>query len=225
MRILVVEDDNALREVVVSILKEEKYHIDEAAAGDEGLYLAKQDIYDLLILDIMLPEVSGLEIIHRIRDAGSVVPVLLLTARDSVEDRVVGLDAGADDYLVKPFAIPELLARIKALLRRKGNFGHEGDICWAGLRMDSRLKDAFVNNQPLGLTVKEFELLEFLVLNRGQIVSKEQILDRVWGFDSDTTIGVVDVYMHYLRKKLAAQQMDSLIQTIRGVGFILKEMQ
>lgn len=223
MKFLIVEDDNDLREALVTILKEDGYDIDEAAAGDEGFYLAKQDIYDLVLLDVMLPEMNGIEIIQALRSSGNSVPVLLLTARDSVEDKVIGLDAGADDYLVKPFAIPELQARIKALLRRKGNFGQEGELCWCSVKLDSKMRDGVVGHQPLGLTAKEYELLEFLVINRGQIVSKEQILDRVWGFESDTTLGIVDVYMHYLRKKLAAIGLDTLVQTVRGAGFMLKE--
>lgn len=223
MRILVVEDDNGLREAIVSILKEEKYVVDEASSGDEGLYLAKQDIYDLVILDIMLPAVSGLEIVRSIRNSKNMVPILLLTARDSIEDRVIGLNSGADDYLVKPFAIPEFLARIKALLRRKGSLVNDGELLWGNIRLDTKVKDAFIDNQPLGLTSKEYELFEFLILNCRQILSKEQIFDRVWGFESDTTIGIVDVYMHYLRKKLAAYNLGDLIQTVRGAGFILRE--
>ena len=223
MKILIIEDDSALREALVSILKEEGYETDEAASGDEGLYLARQGIYDLILLDIMLPEVDGLSIVKTLRGVGQTVPVLLLTARDSIEDRVTGLDAGADDYLVKPFAIPELQARIKALLRRRGNFGTEGDLCWNGVRLDGRMREGYVGSEGLALTAKEYELLEFLVLNRGQIVSKEQVLDRVWGFESDTTLGIVDVYMHYLRKKLAPFGLDQFVQTIRGAGFLLRE--
>lgn len=223
MKFLIVEDDNDLREALVTILKEDGYYVDEAATGDEGLYLAKQDIYDLVLLDVMLPEMNGIEIIQALRSSGNSVPILLLTARDSVEDKVIGLDAGADDYLVKPFAIPELQARIKALLRRKGNFGQEGELSWCSVKLDNKMRDGVVGHQPLGLTAKEYELLEFLVINRGQIVSKEQILDRVWGFESDTTLGIVDVYMHYLRKKLATIGLDTLVQTVRGAGFMLKE--
>lgn len=222
MRILVVEDDSGLREALAAILRESQYSVDEAENGEEGLYLASQDIYDLLILDIMLPELSGLEIVKTLRRQGNPVPVLLLTARDSVEDRVRGFDHGADDYLIKPFATPELLARVKALIRRKGNFAHENDLHWGMLRLDSKLREAFCRDKALGLTAKEYELLEFLMLNRGQLLSKEQILDRIWGFESDTSLGIVDVYMHYLRKKLAPQQLDNLIQTVRGAGFILK---
>ncbi len=223
MKILVVEDDHALREAIVSLLKEENYFIDEAAAGDEGLYLAEQGIYDLMILDIMLPEINGLEIVKRIRSKGNTLPILLLTARDSVDDRVCGLETGADDYLVKPFAIQELLARIKALLRRSGSLANDGKIGYGGIWVDSKLRDGFVDTHSLGLTAKEYELLEFLVLNKEQILTREQIFDRVWGFESETTISVVDLYIHYLRKKLAPMGRDSLLQTVRGAGFMFKE--
>lgn len=223
MRILVVEDDSGLREAVVAILKEENYLVDEAATGDEGLFLASQGIHDLLVLDIMVPEVTGLEILKELRNSGSTVPVLLLTARDSVEDRVTGLDTGADDYLVKPFAMRELLARIKALLRRRGNLGQEGRLTWGALMLDPKAREGNINSQSLGLTAKEYELLEFLVVNCHQILSREQIFDRIWGFESDTTISIVDLYIHYLRKKLAPYGMDSAIQTVRGAGFMLKE--
>lgn len=225
MRILVVEDDAALREAVVSILREEKYLVEEAATGEEGLYLAGQNIHDLIVLDIMLPEVSGLEILRNLRSNGSNVPVLLLTARDSVEDRVVGLDTGADDYLVKPFAIRELVARVKALLRRKGSLGNEGELSCSGVVLDTKVKEGFAHKQPLGLTAKEYELLEFFVLNPRQILSREQIFDRIWGFESDTTINIVDLYVHYLRKKLAPYDLDRLIHTVRGAGFMFKEIQ
>ena len=223
MKILVVEDDKALREAVVFLLREEKYVVDEAAAGDEGLYLANQDIYDLLILDIMLPAISGLEIVRTLREQENATPILLLTARDSIEDRVIGLELGADDYVVKPFAIPELLARIKALLRRRGNLGRQGALHCGGVMLDNKVRDGFINHSPLGLTVKEYDLLEYLILNHGQILTKEQIFDRVWGFDSETTLNIVDVYIHYLRRKLAAQGADILIQTVRGAGFMFKE--
>jgi len=223
MKILVVEDDHALREAVATLLKEEHYLVDEAATGDEGLYLAEQGIFDLLVLDIMLPGMSGLEIIKRLRGHGSTVPILLLTARDSVADRVIGLDAGADDYLVKPFAIPELLARIKALLRRLGNLSTDGELSYGGILLNSKVRDGFVGKEPLGLTVKEYELLEFLIINHNQILTREQIFDRIWGFESETNINIVDLYIHYLRKKLAPYQRDTLIQTIRGAGFMFKE--
>ncbi len=223
MRILVVEDDDMLREAVVAVLQEEFYLVEEAAAGSEGLYKALQGIYDLVVLDIMLPEMSGLVIVKKIRAQGISIPVLLLTARDSIEDRVTGLEAGADDYLIKPFAVPELLARVKALLRRGGNIGNEGELSYGEITINARVKDAFINEVPLHLTVKEYELLEFLLINREQILTREQIYDRIWGLESDTTINIVDLYIHYLRKKLAPYGRDALIQTIRGAGFILKE--
>ncbi len=223
MKILVVEDDDPLREAIVSLLTEENYIIDEAATGDEGLYLAEQGIYDLLVLDIMLPEISGLDIVKQVRTAGDAVPILLLTARDSVADKVNGLETGADDYLVKPFAIQELLARIKALLRRGGAVANDGKISYGGVMVDSKVRDGFVDSQALGLTTKEYDLLEFLVLNKEQILTREQIFDRVWGFESETTINVVDLYIHYLRKKLAQSSHDSLLRTVRGAGFMFKE--
>ncbi len=223
MRILVVEDDAVLREAIVALLTEENYLVDYAQSGDEGLYLAQQSIHDLLILDIMLPEMSGLEIVGSLRAKGYTVPILLLTARDSVDDRVTGLESGADDYLVKPFASRELLARMRALLRRKGNLIPEGELHYSGVSLNTKLRDGMVQQQPLGLTTKEYDVLEFLLLNKEQILTRDQLFDRIWGFDSDTTISIVDLYIHYLRKKLAPYRLDKLIQTVRGAGFMLKE--
>jgi DNA-binding response OmpR family regulator len=223
VRILVVEDDQMLREVVVAVLKEEEYLIHETGNGEEGLYLASQNVHDLLILDIMLPEVSGLEIVKALRSKSITMPIMLLTAKDSVQDRVIGLNSGADDYLVKPFAIPELLARVKALLRRTGMGGKEGDLLYGDISVNSKLRDGFVDKNALQLTSKEYELLEYLILNQGHILTREQIFDRIWGFESETTIGIVDLYIHYLRKKLTAHGSQIVIQTIRGAGFMMKE--
>jgi Response regulators consisting of a CheY-like receiver domain and a winged-helix DNA-binding domain len=222
MRILVVEDDNILREATVSILAGEDYLVDQASTGDEGLYLAKQGIHDLIVLDIMLPGINGLEIVKILRNNGCAVSILLLTAKDSVDDRVIGLESGADDYLVKPFAMRELLARIKALFRRKGNLIIEDQINCGKLILDSKIKDGFVNEEPLGLTNKEYEILEFLALNKEQILTRDQIFDRVWGLESDISSTIVDIYIHHLRKKLIAYGLDTFIQTVRGVGFMLK---
>lgn len=223
VRILVVEDDQMLREIVVDVLKEEKYLVDETGSGEEGLYLALQGVYDLLLLDIMLPEINGLEIVKNLRSQGNAVPILLFTAKDSVQDRVVGLNSGADDYLIKPFAIPELLARIHALLRRTGMGSKEGEIGYGDVSINPKLKDGFLGKQALQLTSKEYELLEYLILNQGHILTREQIFDRIWGFESETTIGIVDLYIHYLRKKMASHGGENLIQTIRGAGFMMRE--
>jgi len=222
VKVLVVEDDPRLREAVVAVLKEDKYLIEETGTGDEGLYLAEKSIHDLLILDIMLPQISGLEIVKRVRAQGNFVPILLLTAKDSVEDKVRGLNCGADDYLVKPFAVPELLARVKALLRRKGGRG-EGELSYKTISVNPNLKDGFIEDKSLGLTSKEYELLEYLVFNQERILSREQVFDRIWGLESETGIGIVDLYIHYLRKKMSPYGQDILLQTIRGAGFMLKE--
>ena len=222
VRILVVEDDQMLREAVVNILKEGEYLIEEASSGDEGLYLAEQGTHDLLILDIMLPEISGLKIVERVRSQGKTVPILLLTAKDSVEDKVTGLNSGADDYMVKPFAVPELLARVKALLRRNGGGGKEGELSYGTVSINPKLKDGFIQGEPLHLTSKEYELLEYMILNQEHILSREQVFDRIWGFESETGIGIVDLYIHYLRKKMLPYGQDLLIQTVRGAGFMLK---
>jgi len=223
MRILVIEDDNILREAIVALLLEENYIVDEASTGSDGLYWAEQCIHDLLVLDIMLPEVSGLDIVKTLRAQGCSLSILLLTARDSVDDRVIGLELGADDYLVKPFAIRELLARIKALIRRKGNLVTEDELSYKGISLNSKVRDGFAGDHSLSLSAKEYNILEFLILNKEQILTRDQIFDRIWGYDSDAAMSIVDLYIHYLRKKLAPYGLDTLIQTVRGTGFILRE--
>jgi two-component system, OmpR family, response regulator CiaR len=222
MRILVVEDERSLLNVIAEILKDEEYEVDLADNGGDGYTLAATGIYDLLILDIMLPEMDGLEIIQKLRAQSIDTPVIFLTAKDSVEDRVKGLDAGADDYLVKPFASEELLARIRAVLRRNGLLGSEGEVSYGRIRLPEKAFDGYVDDKPLHLTSKEYELLKYLVYNKEQILTRGQILDRVWGFDSEAGDSVVDLYVHYLRKKLAAHGCDDYIRTVRGVGYMLK---
>ncbi|WP_028401958.1 response regulator transcription factor [Ectobacillus panaciterrae] len=221
MKILVIEDDHPLLEGVTSVLKEEGYEIDFSITGDEGLFLAQQNIYDAIILDIMLPEIDGFEIIKELRTNSIKTPILLLTAKDSVEDRVKGLDAGADDYLIKPFAVPELLARLRVLLREKGTIGDQ-ELSYGPIRLNVQEHDGYIDNDKLHLTIKEYELLEYFLRNREQILIRDQIFNRIWGLDSDVGLGVVDVYVHHLRKKLSAFHYDYLIHTVRGVGFMLK---
>lgn len=223
LRILIVEDERALRDAVATVLKEEAYQVDEADNGLEGLYLAEQRIHDLIILDVMLPGMDGVTVLGELRKKGVAVPILLLTAKDGVEDRVLGLDAGADDYMIKPFAMRELLARLRVLMRRHLRGAKDGELNYGNLSVRCHFMEGYANGEPLKLTAKEFELMEFLLLNREQILTKEQLLDRVWGIDSDASPGVVDVYVHYLRKKLTPSGCDQYIHTIRGVGYMLKE--
>jgi len=222
MKILVVEDDEMLRSAITAVLTDEGYCVEGTGNGDEGLFLAEQAIYDLLVLDIMLPGMSGLEIVKQLRLKAIHVPVLLLTAKDSIEDRVTGLNIGADDYVVKPFAVAELLARIKALLRRKGG-DLEELLVYNNISLSSKLQEAYCESVAMGLTGKEFELLEYLVVNRERILTREQIFDRLWGYESESSYGIVDVYVHLIRKKMGVMGCEHLIRTVRGVGYMLKD--
>jgi two-component system response regulator CiaR len=223
MRILVVEDELPLLQTIQTLLQEEGYQVDPTGCGEEGCYLAEQGIYDLVVLDRMLPGMDGVKIVQTLRAKQVVTPILFLTARDSIEDMVKGLDSGADDYMTKPFGVPELLARVRALLRRRGGIENEDRLEYDQLVLTGRTKEAAIAGQPLDLTLKEFELFEYLLRNRGQILTREQICLRVWGLDSDVGSNVVDVYVFYLRKKLKPFDYDHMIHTIRNVGYILKE--
>jgi DNA-binding response OmpR family regulator len=220
LKLLVVEDHHDLREAMIEMLADE-FEVDGACDGDEGLFLAQQNIYDAIILDVMLPGIDGFSIVRRLREDGIETPVLFLTARDSLEDRVKGLDFGGDDYLVKPFQSPELKARLRALLRRSGALTTKQTIRYRGIELFGKEKGVVVDGQPLKLTSKQYELLEYLVHNQGVILTKEQIFDRIWGFDSDTTIAIVEVFVHQLRKKLEPFGYHADIQTVRGIGYML----
>lgn len=221
MLILAVEDEQALLQAIAGVLTDEGYQVDTAERGDDGLLLAQRGIYDLLVLDIMMPGMDGLTLVKTLRAKGIMTPVLFLTAKDSVQAKVEGLDAGADDYLVKPFATEELTARARALLRRHGKTGAEGEMAYGPIALKINEYDGFVDDEPMKLTTKEFELLKYFLQNREQILTRQQIFDRVWGIDSDANYGVVDLYVHYLRKKLG--QYEGFIRTIRNVGYILKK--
>jgi two-component system, OmpR family, response regulator CiaR len=222
MRLLVVEDNLPLLDSIVQLLSDE-FEVDQASNGDDGLFLAQQNIHDAIILDVMLPGIDGFEVLKTIRKDGSKIPVLFLTARDSLEDRVMGLDSGGDDYLTKPFQAAELKARIRALLRRSGSLTTSQTIQYRGIELLGKERDVLVDDTSIKLTAKQYELLEYLIQNKGAILTKEQIYDRVWGFDSDTTIAIVEVFMHHLRKKLEPFGYHSDIKTIRGVGYMLND--
>ena len=222
MKILVVEDHEEVLTSIVELLSAD-FTVDSASDGDEGLFLAMQNIYDVIVLDVMLPHKNGFDIVKDLREEGILTPVLFLTAKDSLEDRVEGLNLGADDYLVKPFQGPELLARIYALLRRSGKISIDSSLKYEGIVLKGKEHPVEVNGETIHLTIKQFELLEYLIQNQGKILMKEQIFDRIWGFDSDTTVAIVEVYVHQLRKKLELFNYGTAIKTVRGIGYIMKE--
>jgi len=222
MKILVVEDHKTVLDTIVAILSED-YEVDSTTQGDEGLFLAQQNIYDCIVLDVMLPEINGFDIVKELRNDQIKTPVLFLTAKDSLEDRVHGLILGADDYLVKPFQAAELTARVHALLRRSGSLTNEKTVKFLGIELLGKENPICVNDEEVKLTSKQYELMEYLIHNKGKILTREQIFDRIWGYDSDTTIGIVEVYVHQLRKKFEPFDYDQCIKTVRGIGYILKE--
>ncbi|WP_144527299.1 response regulator transcription factor [Peribacillus simplex] len=222
MKVLVVEDNVSLLESIRQILTDE-YEVDTADNGEDGLFMAQQSIYDIIILDVMLPGIDGFEIVRKIREAKIDTSVLFLTAKDALEDRVRGLEMGGDDYLVKPFQAPELKARIRALLRRSGIISLEQHVKYRNIELLEKEKDILIDGKVIKMTLKQFELLEYLIQNNGKILTREQIFDRIWGFDSDTTIAIVEVFIHHLRKKLEPFNYHKDIQTVRGIGYMLKQ--
>jgi DNA-binding response OmpR family regulator len=224
MHILVVEDDQRLARLLQRVLAEERHAVDIAYAGGRGLDLALSGGYDLIILDLMLPDRDGVDVCRSLRAEGIEVPVLMLTARGSVEDRVGGLNAGADDYLVKPFAMAELLARVNALLRRRDRAFDVGtQLSVDGLTMDLLRREVRRDGRVIELTPKEFALLEYLMRNPGMALSRTQIIDHVWRYDLDAVSNVVDIYIHYLRDKIDRGARRPLIKTVRGVGYKIAE--
>lgn len=221
MKVLVVEDNLSLLESIKQILSDE-YEVDTADNGDDGLFMAQQNIYDCVVLDVMLPGMDGFEIVQKLRAEKLDANVLFLTAKDALEDRVKGLEMGGDDYLVKPFQAPELKARIRALLRRSGILSMDIHTKYRGMELLSKERGMVVDGQPVKITLKQYELLEYLIQNKGKILTREQIFDRIWGFDSDTTIAIVEVFIHHLRKKLEPFHYQKDIQTVRGIGYMLK---
>jgi two-component system copper resistance phosphate regulon response regulator CusR len=223
MKILVVEDDRGALRFIKKGLTESGYSIDAVINGEDGLFLATNHSYDLIILDVMLPGLNGFEIISDLRKAGKETPVVFLTARDAPDDIVKGLNLGADDYLVKPFAFAELLARIKAVLRRGGKEKRFEQLCVGDLSLDLVARTAQRNRQRIELSGKEFMLLEYLMRNSGHVLTRTMILEKVWGYNFDTSSNIIDVHINRLRGKIDRQFKNRLIHTIKGVGYVLKE--
>jgi len=223
MRVLVVDDERAVRDSLRRALELEGYVVELAADGEEALErLAQNGEPDAVVLDILMPRMDGLEVCRRLRREGHRLPVLMLTARDEVENRVAGLDAGADDYVTKPFALEELLARLRALLRRTTS-GSGEVLRFADLELDPKTREVRRAGAPIELTRTEFSLLELFLLNPRQVLTRSVIFERVWGYDFGFSSNSLDVYIGYLRRKTEAGERPRLIQTVRGVGYALRE--
>ena len=222
MRVLVVEDDSQVRTALARALNFEGYDVETANDGAEGLEKVLTADPDAIVLDVMMPHVDGLEATRRLRARGDTRPILMLTARHEVSDRVAGLDAGADDYLVKPFALEELLARLRALLRRTEP--ETNDVMRVGdLSLDPSTREVYRGEAAIELTKTEFQLLELLMFNEGIVLTRETIYERIWGFDFGTSSNSLDVYIGYLRRKTEPDDAARLIQTIRGVGYVIRQ--
>ncbi len=221
MRLLLVEDDPNLGRFIEKGLQEERYAVDVAADGEEGLLLATINQYDLIILDIMLPKLDGLSVCRKLRAERKTTPVLMLTARETVEDRVAGLDTGADDYLTKPFAFAELLARVRSLLRR-GSVLPSGRLTALDLELDPVSHRVWRAGQEIPLTNKEFALLEYLLRNANQVLTRTAIIEHIWDIHYDSMTNIVDVHIRALRAKIDRSFPPPLIHTVRGVGYVLK---
>lgn len=224
MRILIVEDEKRMADALEYLLKKEKYQVDVCYDGEAGLDAALSNIYDAIVLDRMLPSIDGIQIMKEIRTEGLKVPVIFLTAKDTINDRVEGLDAGADDYLIKPFSNQEFLARIRSLLRRNETLTMESNRTVGKLTLDISKNICMVGTEQISLTKTEAQLLELFMRNQGQVLKKELILDRIWGFEKDIEIANVELYIYYLRKKVDFEKAGVTLSTVRGVGYLLQEV-
>ena len=222
MKLLVVEDEIQLADALTEILKRNKYAVDTFYDGLDGLDNAITGIYDCIILDIMLPGMNGLEILRNLQSEKINTPVLLLTAKSEIEDKIGGLDCGADDYLTKPFVTGELLARIRALTRRRGEFFDENCQTFNGLELNKASCAMLYDGNDVKLSLKEYQIMELLIANPHRILPKERIIEKIWGFESDVEYNNIEVYISFLRKKLAAIGADARIKTARGIGYSLE---
>ena len=222
MRILVIEDEVKIAQFIKRGLKEEGYAVDVANDGEEGHFLLSSNEYDAIILDLMLPKIDGLTLCHTLRKEGNQTPIIMLTAKDTVKDKVKGLDSGADDYLPKPFAFEELLARLRVLLRKKDNHV-QTQLKVDDLNLDLLTHKVTRGDREIDLTVKEYALLEYLMRNAGNIVTRTMISEHVWDINFDTFTNVIDVYINYLRNKIDSGFPDKMIHTVRGKGYLLKK--
>ncbi len=220
MRILLAEDEKALSRALVAILKHNNYSVDAVYDGEEALDYLESEVYDALVLDVMMPKLDGFEVLKRLRERGNAIPVLMLTAKSDVDDKVTGLDLGADDYLTKPFVTKELLARIRAITRRQDAF-KDNTLSFLDIRLDRTSFELIGSKGKVLLTSKEFQVMEAFMQSPGKVISAERFMEKVWGFDSDAEINVVWTYISYLRKKLKQIGSQAGIKAVRNVGYVL----
>lgn len=221
MRLLVIEDEQKVANFIKQGLEEEGYAVDHAADGASGLQMALEALHDVIVLDVMLPKLDGLSVLHQLRQENVTTPVLLLTVRATIEDKVLGLDAGADDYLTKPFAFEEFVARVRALLRRRAETAPP-ILQVADLALDPARRVVSRGDQKIELTPREFALLDYFMRNPGRVLTRTMIANRVWDYTFDATTNVIDVYVNYLRKKIDTGHDTRLLHTVRGVGYVMK---
>ena len=223
MRLLLVEDEKRMAQALCEILRQEKYEVDHYANGLDGLAAIESNIYDIIILDVMLPGMNGYEVAKKARQNGIRTPILMLTAKAELDDKVTGLDSGADDYLTKPFMTKELLARLRALGRRNINTA-DGTLSYGDISLDTNTStlSCTTNNQSVRLSEKEYRILEYLIANSGQILTREQLAVKIWGFESDAQYNNVEVYMSFTRKKLSFVEAKTEIKAVRGIGYELR---
>ena len=223
MRLLLAEDEKDLSHALVTVLLHNNYSVDAVYNGQDALDYINMGNYDGAILDIMMPKMDGITVLKKVRASGSQIPILMLTAKAEIDDRVLGLDCGADDYLTKPFSMKELLARLRAMTRRQ-TAAADTTLSYGNITLDRSTYMLFSKTESLRLASKEFQMLEMLLANPGQVISTEQFMDKIWGYDSDTEQNVVWVYISYLRKKLTVLQASVGIKAVRGLGYTLEEL-